>query len=74
MKGQSRRHSVIESALNMIVGYAVAFATQLIVYPFFHINLSLSDNALIGVVFMITSLGRSYLLRRIFNRISIGAQ
>jgi hypothetical protein len=37
------------------------------VFPLFGIRVSLADNLLIGVVFTVVSLARSYALRRVFN-------
>ncbi|MCD1186749.1 hypothetical protein FLL65_08455 [Vibrio cholerae] len=41
---------------------------QLIIFPFFGVNLPLSDNLLIGAFFTIVSIIYSYTLRRFFNR------
>ncbi len=65
---QSRRHSAIESITNVAVGYFVALATQLIVFPLLGVPVRLSQNIAIGVIFTAVSLARSYCLRRIFNR------
>lgn len=65
---QSRKSSVIEAALNVIVGYGVAVATQAAVFPLFGLHASLGDNLAIGALFTIVSLVRSYALRRLFNR------
>lgn len=67
---QSRLHSVVESVANVAVGYGVAVATQVAVFPLFGVNLPLGDNLTIGVVFTVVSLARSYALRRLFNRLA----
>jgi len=59
--------SGVEAVTNVAVGYGVAVGTQLVVLPWFGVHLSLSDNLLIGVVFTVVSLVRSYALRRLFN-------
>ena len=66
---QSRRMSLIEAATNVVVGYGVAVLAQIAVFPLFGIHASLPDNLLIGLVFTIVSLARSYALRRVFNAI-----
>lgn len=66
---QSRWMSLIEAVTNIAVGYGLAVLTQIIVFPMFGLNASLSDNLLIGVTFTIVSFARSYLLRRAFNAI-----
>ena len=68
---QSRRMSAIEAVANVAVGYGVAVMTQVIVFPFFGIYASLSENLVIGLLFTAMSLGRSFLLRRVFNRLSV---
>ena len=67
---QSHIHSAIESAINILIGYLVALASQLVIFPFFGIHLALRENMFIGFWFTIISLVRSYVLRRIFNRVS----
>lgn len=59
--------SLIESCANVAVGYLVALAAQLIVFPLLGIAVSLSQNVLIGAIFTAVSLARSYALRRFFN-------
>jgi hypothetical protein len=65
---QSKRGSLIEAIINVAVGYMVAVVTNMVVLPLFDIHVGLGDNMLIGLIFTAVSLGRSYLLRRIFNR------
>lgn len=65
--GQSRRMSLIESVLNVIVGFGIAIATQVVVFPLFGIHVSLSTNVAMAVPFTVISILRSYALRRFFN-------
>ena len=65
---QTRRMSLLESCTNIAIGYLVALASQLIVFPLFGVKADLAQNLGIGLVFTVVSLGRSYLLRRWFNR------
>lgn len=69
---QSRRASLLESVANIAVGYGVAVAAQVVIFPLFGINVPLSDSLLIGGLFTIVSLVRSYCLRRLFNKLSTG--
>lgn len=64
---QSRQMSFLESCVNVAVGYGVAVAAQVAIFPLFGIRVSLTDNLLIGVAFTLVSLARSYALRRVFN-------
>jgi hypothetical protein len=66
---QSRRQSLIEAITNVVVGYALAVLTQIVVFPWFDLNPSLSENLALGLVFTVISLVRSYALRRLFTRL-----
>ena len=67
MTGQTRFHSFIESMANIAFGAGIALVTQLIVFPFFGINIPLNDNFKIMAIFTVVSIMRSYALRRLFN-------
>lgn len=67
---QSRRMSLAEAFVNVAVGYLVALAAQLAVFPLFGVRIALSDNLLIGAVFTVVSILRSYALRRLFNAVA----
>jgi hypothetical protein len=64
---QTRKHSLIESLTNVLIGYLVALASQLIIFPLFGIYVPLSDNILIGLWFTLISICRSYIIRRWYN-------
>jgi hypothetical protein len=65
---QSRRLSLIEAVTNVVLGYALAMVTQIVVFPWFGLQVSLGDNLAIGGAFVAISLLRSYALRRAFAR------
>ena len=65
---QSKKHSLIESFTNVLIGYVVALLSQLAVFPLFDINVPFTDNLLIGAYFTVISLVRSYVIRRWFNK------
>jgi hypothetical protein len=65
---QSRCMSLVEAVTNVAVGYALALATQIVVFPWFGLHPSLSENLAIGAIFVSISLLRSYTLRRLFER------
>ncbi|MCE7915390.1 MAG: hypothetical protein DYH15_12120 [Nitrosomonas sp. PRO4] len=72
---QTRLQSLIESIINIIIGYVVALMSQLLIFPIFDINVSLTENLLIGAWFTGVSLVRSYAIRRWFNaRLKAAAQ
>ena len=64
---QSRRHSALEAIAGTALGYLVALASQLIVFPMFGIHVPLRSNLGIGAIFTVVSLVRGYVLRRIFT-------
>ena len=68
---QTKTHSAIESVVNIIVGYLVALGSQIVIFPIFGIHVGLRENLLIGFWFTIISLIRSYVLRRVFNRVTV---
>ena len=61
--------SLVEAAANVVIGYGIAVATQVVVFPAFGIHITLEDDLAIGLVFLVVSLIRSYLLRRVFERL-----
>lgn len=64
---QSRKGSAIEAVVNVLVGYCVAVGTQAAVFPLFGLQATIEQNLIIGVIFTVVSLVRSYALRRMFN-------
>ena len=66
---QTKIESLIESLVNILIGYLTALFSQFLIFPLFDINIPLSDNLLIGLYFTIISLARSYLIRRYFNNL-----
>jgi hypothetical protein len=64
---QSRFMSLVESITNVAVGYGLALATQVAVFPLFGIAASLSEHLAIGAAFTGMSLLRSFMLRRLFE-------
>ena len=64
---QSRFMSLTESFSNVAIGYGIAVLTQIVVFPLFGIHASLSDSLLLGGVFTVASIIRSYALRRLFE-------
>ena len=65
--------SLIESITNVAVGYGLAVATQVVVFPLFGLEVTLAQNLLIGTLFTGTSVARSYALRRIFEAMRVRA-
>lgn len=64
---QTRKLSLIESLTNTFSGLLISFIIQLILYPIMNIPVRLEQNIIITLVFTGASIGRGYLVRRIFN-------
>jgi len=61
--------SAVEAMANVAIGYVVAVAANAVVLPLFGLHPSAFDSLAIGALFTAISLARSYVLRRLFNRI-----
>ena len=68
---QSKLMSLAEALLNVAIGYIIAVATQLLVFPIFGLQVSITDNLLIGAFFTVVSIARSFAVRRLFEAIRI---
>ena len=64
---QSRAMSLVESITNVTVGYGLAIATQMLVFPLFGLPARLGDAFAIGAIFTAVSIARSFALRRLFE-------
>ena len=64
---QTRLGSLVESLMNILIGYSIAILSQLVIFPQYDIHISFSTNLWIGVWFTFVSLIRSYVIRRWFN-------
>lgn len=64
---QTQLGSLIESLMNIAIGYGVALLSQIAIFPMFGIHVPLSTNLWIGAWFTGISLVRSYVIRRWFN-------
>ena len=66
-RGQTRRGSLLESLVNIVVGYSINFTANLLIFPLFGWHISARENLTLGVIYTGISLVRSYGLRRLFN-------
>lgn len=70
---QTKFGSVIESLANIAVGFTINFTANLIILPLFGFhNLTVRNNFIIGILYTVISLVRSYVLRRYFNGLKFG--
>jgi hypothetical protein len=68
---QSRLMSLLETSLSTAIGFAVALATQVLVFPLFGFHPALHENLLITLIFTAVSIARQYLVRRLFEGLHI---
>jgi hypothetical protein len=66
---QPRKYSFLEAITNTLTGLIISFLIQLAIYPILNIPVKLHQNIIITLVFTFASIVRSYILRRIFNKI-----
>lgn len=65
---QSRLGSLVESLVNVVVGFGINFLMNLLILPlFFGHAISLTANFVMGLIFTVVSVARSYAIRRWFN-------
>lgn len=64
---QSHAMSVVEATVNVAVGWIVALAAQLLVFPVVGLQATMAQNLTISGAFTVVSVIRSYVLRRVFE-------
>jgi hypothetical protein len=64
---QSKTESLVEVCINVLIGWVLAIVTQLIVFPWFDIHITMADQLWISAVFTAVSIARGYVIRRWFN-------
>ncbi len=64
---QSKVGSFIEATINILIGYGISVVSQIVIFPYYGVNLSLTSNLWISAWFTAISLVRSYFVRRWFN-------
>ena len=60
--------------MNIGIGLVVSYFANMIIFPWFNLHISMSDNLLMSVVYTIISLVRQFILRRYFNRLMVMAR
>lgn len=68
---QSRRMSLIEALSNVAIGYSMAVPTQVAIFPLFGLHVTLAQNLMMGAIFTVVSIVRSYALGRVFEEIRV---
>jgi hypothetical protein len=66
---QSRKGSLIEALINTAIGFVINYTANLLILPLFGFkSLTPGTNFLIGIVYTLISVVRSYVVRRWFNQ------
>lgn len=73
MLGQSKTGSVIEAVVNIGAGCGVAYVSQVVIFSFYDITVPFALNVKLTIWFTAVSLARSFVIRRVFNRITYRA-
>ena len=56
---QTRLQSLIEAAFNTMIGFAINYVANLLIFPLFGMHISLTDNILMGLIYTVVSVVRS---------------
>ncbi len=64
---QSKLGSFYEALINILIGYSISTAANWLVLPYWFEGVTLGNSMVIGLVFTVISLARSYIIRRWFN-------
>lgn len=69
---QKKLHSAIEAGLNIGSGFFLSLVVWIyIVVPWWNLKVTSADNLNITLLFTVISIVRSYVWRRVFNRIHV---
>lgn len=66
---QTRLGSIIESWANVVIGFGIQFTAVAFFLPALGIPISIEQNLKLGVFMTVISVARSYVLRRLFNKL-----
>lgn len=65
---QTKKQSFVEVVISTFIGMLVSLLAQLTIYPLYEMELKLSQNIQITIIFTVVSILRSYFVRRFFNK------
>ena len=64
---QTRLGSLIEAIINVIIGFAINYTANMLIFPLFGFHISAGANFVLGLIYTVISVARSYCVRRWFN-------
>jgi hypothetical protein len=69
---QTKLGSIAEAWANIAVGFSINYCANLLIFPLFGMHISPGSNFVLGLIYTVISLVRSYVLRRWFNGLKFG--
>jgi|TARA_R110000822_G_scaffold12473_7_gene45134 hypothetical protein len=66
---QTKKQSIIEVIANTVVGFIISVGVSVLLFPLMGIPVTFGENLGITLIFTVISLVRSFVMRRIFNKI-----
>lgn len=63
---QTRRGSLVEALTNIVIGFSINYAANLLILPLFGFHIGLAANFWMGCIYTAVSLVRQYAIRRWF--------
>lgn len=64
---QTRLGSLIEAIINVIIGFSINYFANLLIFPLFGFHITPGANFVLGLLYTVISVVRSYCVRRWFN-------
>lgn len=68
---QSRKASLAEALVNVAIGFGINMSMQIVLFAWFGIHLAIRDGLIIGLIFTVVSIARSFVLRRAFEALRV---
>jgi hypothetical protein len=68
---QSRSASLTEAVLNTLAGFGISLAAQWFFLPLIGVSITFQQNLLFAVIMTFVSIGRTFILRRVFEALHI---
>ena len=65
--GQSRRGSIVEAWINILIGFSINFVANMFLLPLVGAKFTMLENLWLGFIYTSISIIRSYAVRRFFN-------
>lgn len=64
---QTRLGSLIEAVFNTAIGFTISLVANPLIFPLFGFHITVGGNLMMGMIYTVISVARSYVIRRFFN-------